>query len=72
MRLTKMRITVAAVAAVALTGTTVGTAQAEPVPVGYSITSDGLGTVRTILDAGAFRIDANGTSVSIVDNRARR
>nr|WP_296763589.1 hypothetical protein [Rhodococcus sp. (in: high G+C Gram-positive bacteria)] len=58
---------ITALATVALAATTVGTAQAEPTPVGYSIASDGA-SVHTVLDAGAFRLDSDGAAVSIVDN----
>lgn len=61
------RTAITACATIALAATTVGTAQAEPAPVGYSVTSDG-GSVRTILDAGAFRVDADGSAASVVDD----
>lgn len=47
-----------------------GTAYAEPAPAGdsvdysTSVTTDG--SVRTVLDAGAFRLDTSGTSVDVV------
>lgn len=61
------RTAITALATVALAATTVGTAHAEPTPVGYSMTADG-GSVVTVLDAGAFRVDADGTSVAVVDD----
>lgn len=64
--------TAAVVAVVAATSVTValgaGTAAAEPAPeaVGYE-TSVGLdGSVRTVLDAGVFRIDADNEAVYVV------
>lgn len=62
------RITVAALATLALTATMVGTAHAAPPGVGYSIDTQTPGAVTTILDAGAFRLGSDGTAVAIVDD----
>ena len=62
------RITVAALATFALTGTMVGTAHAAPPGVGYSISTGAPGTITTVLDAGAFQLGSDGTAVTVVDD----
>lgn len=63
------RTALAALSTLALTtafGTAaVGTAHAEPASVGYSTTVTESGSVRTILDAGAFTLAADGHSVDL-------
>lgn len=63
------RTAVAALSSVALATTVVGVAHADPSPpgVGYTTAVEN-GSVRTVLDAGAFSLASDGATVSITDD----